>query len=276
VNTEAIPFDWARKVKHAVIEDDSIPLFKKSSPFAWKEFSAKISQVFEVEGLNISSENSQWRDPKELLSGMGSSLHITEITMSPIEGKAYWVIDDESYSKMIQWLFKEDHESLNIQDPQFHKAFKEFIVLESCNTYQTFSLYPDLIPRISQCETVAETNAFCRDIHIKASENQFWGRLIITAELQKNLKTHSQQKASPPPIIAQDAEVSVQIEAGHCSLHYAKIEDLAEGDFLILDACTLDPSTNEGEVRLKVNNKILARAKAANQKLTIIEQSQYH
>lgn len=277
MNTLTVPLDWLKSIPQDLMQMDEIPLLGSPPAFSWENFSRSLSKLFEVDNFHIEPGEYQWRSKENLLDGFADP-SILCLSITPLEGRLFWAIDDADISYIMSVLLTRN-EPLNTQfiDNEFKKGFVDFLAAEVIYHFQR--IFPDktLFPHLKSEHSVPEENSFCLDIKTSLLGKTFWGRLILSEEFRQAWKKHFTQNKmnlSLPNHLAEQIQLPIHLEAGSVSLQASDCLHIHPGDFIILDNCSVEPGKG-GRVVLTVNGQSLFHAQLKNGSLEIVEKPLY-
>lgn len=267
-------YDWVREIKPDLKKLDSIPLTGATPPFPWEDFSARLAQSFDREGLKIQPGEIAWRGKEKLYEGLGDSLFPLIITIPTLQGQVSWVMPAQEIPLIAALLLTQESHPIPLHDPSFSESFYHFLALEVLYHFTQVSFDNTLSPLLTHQTKLADEDSLCWDISLQIQHHTTWGRLIISPEFRLSWVNHFAQKQEPSPLtqhMAECVDVAVNLEAGKVQLNLAEWMSIQLGDVLALDSCSLDSELLEGRVTLTVNGKSAFRAKLKDGTLKILE-----
>lgn len=239
------PFDWIRKVSKAHIRLDEIPLLGDAADFSWEEFSQHMATAFELEGLKIELAEQKWRTGEELLAGFSSEFTPLNFTLTPLEGGLFWLMNAPDLNQMIGWLVSGKGKNPILDLPEdTREGFMRFATLEILHHLGKFSFVQDLSLQILAEQENPSEEGFCLDISISYQDSNLCGRLVISKELQTSWKQHFIHKQHVSTNWQRRAEIlpiTLHVEVGRSNLKKEDWANVAVGDFVVLDSCTVPP-----------------------------------
>lgn len=272
-------YDWVREIKPDLKQLDSIPLTGAAPPFPWEDFSARLAQSFEREGIKIQPGEIAWRAKEKLYEGLGDTVFPLIITIPTLQGQVSWAMPSQEIPLLAALLLTKESHPIPLNDSSFSESFYHFLALEVLYNFTQVSFDKTLSPILTHQTKLADEDSLCWDISLHIHNHTSWGRLIISPEFRVSWVEHFAQKQEPSLLttqIAQLVNVSVNLEAGKVQLNLAEWISVKLGDVVALDSCSLDRELLEGRVTLRVNGKSAFRAKLKDGTLKILESPLLH
>ena len=272
--TTSTPYSWLKKIPASIVELDEIPLFGQPPPFPWEDLTAQLAKDLDIQNLTIEPSEFQWRTAEELLSGLGDSFLALNFTITPFEGKAYWVMAEKDLQNFMALMLMEGGGSAELLDKEYAEGFYRFLALETIHALEQIDFDPNLSPKLNKNGELPREPMLSMDVPFSIQKKQLFGRLFITPELRKSLKEHYTQKAKEAPFtspLAEKLEVTVHLESGSTTLTVREWSQLKPGDFLLLDQCSLKSEGEKGRVMLTINGHPLFRGKIKDGNIKILE-----
>lgn len=272
------PYDWVKHVDPELLQHDAIPLTGGAPPFPWEEFAVRLAKSFELKTMTIESDEVQWRSAEGLLEGIGEPVIPVHIAIPSIEGGLYWLMPEQEIVLLMSLLLTKESHPFDFQDPELIQGFYRFILLESIFQITQVEFDKSLAPCLTTKTQLQASDALCLDVSLVVHEQKFWGRLVIAPEFRRSwLKRHARSAPTKrEEEIAKQAEVILHLEAGRTLLNLAQWKRVQTGDFIILDKCSINPQTSQGNLVLTSNGRPVFLGELNKGNLTILEFSEYY
>lgn len=270
-------YERIREINPDLLKMDSVPL-TAAPPFAWDQLSERLSHVFKNTTFTISSSSPEMREASKLTSDLGSHQHIISVSLQPLQGPAFWVMSDQAFQTIKSQLLSKDDQLIQWSDKTLDDSFLRFIALEILYHFGELTKVPSLMPILNNEPTLPNENALCFDITLQMNSHTLIGRLIVSEELRGAWLTHLQQSGIGKinESLAKKVEVALHVEAGTTQLNHDQWSHVKEGDFILLDHCSLEGEEFFGRVMLTTNGRPIFRAKLKEGKIKILELPVYH
>lgn len=267
-----LPAGWIEEVSQCVLEMQQIPLWGSVPPFPWEKVTALLAKALQAEGLEMSAPDTQVRQASELLSGLGAQPLAIALTLSPLAGELFWVMSREDLSRIASLLLTTEGE-MQFTDLRLQEGFYRFLILSAIREIQSLHPWDDLALKLAQERELPQEEAMCLDVPLRIQEHPLWGRLICPLPLLHTLRAHFAHKGPSYAMSerAKQERVELHIQAGTTSMPLQEWNQMAVGDLLVLDRCTLDPKTHKGTVTIALNQKPLFQARLKESHLTILD-----
>ncbi|MFQ5728826.1 MAG: hypothetical protein ACE5GN_00505, partial [Waddliaceae bacterium] len=233
--TTSTPYSWLKKIPASIVELDEIPLFGHPPPFPWEGFTAQVAKDLDIQTLTIKPSKFQWRTEEELLSGLGDSVLPLNFTITPFEGKAYWVMDEKSIRKFMTLMLMEESGSAELLDKEYAEGFYRFLALEAIHALEQTNFDPNLSPQLNKNAELPSEPMLGMDVALSIQRKRLFGRLFISSDLRKSIRGHYTQKTKEAPFtspLAEKLEVTIHLEFGSTTLTLREWSQLKPGDFL--------------------------------------------
>lgn len=272
-NSLAIPYDWLKNLDASIITNDSIPIAGHLPVFPWDQLTAILSKSLECPDLSIKSGALAWRNQDALLEGMGPA-SLLKFSVPPLTGYAYWAMAHGDILSLMNMLFKHDHPTERIVNPEFLQGFYHFIAAEAIRTFKKVDFDSNLIPHLIEESDVPSEVALCQDVHLSVGDQTVIARWIMPPAFHRSLHERYAERTMATTlnnILAESVKVTVALEAGKTTLSYEEVSSLQPGDFITLDVCHYEYDDKKAKVNLTINGHQLFRARFKQHELKILE-----
>lgn len=269
-----ISYDWIKQIPPDLLPKDTSPIIGYPPPFPWDEFSKRMAQLLELEDLKIQPISMlEQRSEKDLSAGLGRTVSL-QLSIAPAAGSLWWIMNEEDITLLMSLLLTHQAQSSLKLDTEFQQGFYNFLALEVINILPQIAFEKSLSIHLLHEAVLPNNPALCLDVSITVQQRTVWGRLILSPELQESWKERYATRTLAP-IINQNLNVIVQLEAGRTSLKFSEWNKVALGDFIALDSYALEPD-GHGHVLLTVGQVPFFSGEIQNGSVTILEPSLYH
>jgi flagellar motor switch protein FliM/N len=259
-----IPPEWMKRLKQGLLEANLLPAFEEEFPFPWQEAGVAIGRALQIDDLQISLVQKNYKEPSELLHGMGDKVSLSGIELSPTDGTFFLALADRTVSDLVLQTMTTTPMREGFSGSKLKEGFYTFILLKVLDALDSLHLFKNGSLRLSSLATLPEEKALCLDIAISLPNKNFQARLIFPQTFIDAFKATGpfQQET----LHSLNVDVTLRGEVGHTKL---ADEELHVGDFIVLDKCSYDVSENKGSVTLKVGKTpfVLARLKTEGVKI---------
>lgn len=270
-----IPYDWIREIPTALKLLDDIPLVGYPPEFPFKDYSAKLGKILQIDDLSIQLGSPEWRTADQLMTGLSDDLIAINLTISPVEGTVSFVFPRFDIATLLAGMISSSPPA--VLDKEYLEGFFQFVALEAIATLQGVEFDKNLSPQLLSSKELPNEASLCRDLTLTTHGKAIHGRLIISQKFRSKWKErYSQRSLTVPPKVTQQAEVTVHIEAGHTSLGLNEWRGVSPGDFIILDQCSLSLEDDKSRVMLTLNGKPTFRARLKQGTLKILEYPMFY
>ncbi len=278
--TIAVPYDWLPKVPSTLLDIEDIPTFGNFSPFPWEQLGEAFAKIFQLENVKFTSATGQMRLSEQLYEGLESSLLPLVFDLSPMSGTLCFVMSEQEVNRLMNLILVGTTDTVTQVEPEYREGFYKFLALEMGNIFTKLDYIKGLVPHlVDRQEPLPVENSFCQDIGIEINGLSFLGRVIISEQLRKSLKQHFAERsltAKIPMELSSKIQTTVHLEAGSVILNRSEWDEIALGDCVLLDHCSLEGNGEKGRVIMTINGRPLFRAKVKDGNLKILESSLFH
>lgn len=278
-NAATLPYDWLKEIPTSLLQLDSIPLLGYPPSFPWEEFTTKLAATFQLKDLKIKPLGVEWRTADDLLNGLGGSPIAIHISIPGLEGDVCWLFPENDIKYLLSLLITQKEQPLDLLDPEFEKGFTQFLIYEVFHVFNQCNFDNTLNPHLLEEGAIPTEPALCQDISIALNGRVFVGRLIFSPAFQKSWKERYAVRTLDIPmesVLAQKIEIPVHIVAGETALTLGEWKQIQLGDFITLDYCSLDPTSDKGRITLTVNGQPFFRGRLKEGSIKILEHPLYY
>ncbi len=264
---------WLRRVPGDLFHLDKKPLIGDAPPFPWAEFSEELGLNLKIKDISITPGELQWRSAEDLFKGLGGQLRGLSFGIVPIEGEIWWVMPEQEILRLIDLLIiKKKTPSQEITDSDFISTFYRFLAIEAIDVFENVQADKKLVVTLMEGEALPSASSLCMDVFVRVDDVTITGRMILSPEFRASwVKRYQQSGVRLNSPVSETLDVIVHLEAGRINLKPSEWKQVAVGDFIILDKCSLDPSEDKGKVLLTIGEIPFFRAKIKQNTLKILE-----
>lgn len=270
-----IPFSWLRSIPADIKIQDDVPLWGAPPLFPWDAFASELSKILGIPHMSISCQDVQWRAPEDLFHALGENPALHAFSVTPLNGKAYWILPKTDLKKIFQsFLDSEDHsdEWHGEWNDAWEDQFYEFLALQGIQAFHKTPYDSSLSPQILSDQELPITPCLCLDIDIAVYSHTFRTRLAISPEMRLAIKEkYSPKTITFPKGMSEAVTTTLHVTIGSTTILKSEWKNAAPGDFLLLDSCSYSPGDEKGRVVLTVNNTPIFRAKIKDRSLKLLE-----
>jgi flagellar motor switch protein FliN/FliY len=275
----AVPYSWLKQLPPIPTDAEEAPLLGYAPPFPWDQFTALFAKIFQLEQCEIKRSPWTMREPKELLQGLGSAPLLFNIDVGPLSGKLSWLLAEKDVDKLMALLLTKNAEGGNFIDPEYRQGFYRFLALEVFNIFNKLEYDKGLTPHLLSDTELPSKGNLCQDITAIIANTSLTGRLILSDELHQSWRERFAQNklnVELSPELAAKLQLLLHVEVGQTTLKLSEWNQLALGDFLLLEQCSLETDLTKGRGMLTLNSKPLFRVKIKEGSIKILESPLYH
>lgn len=267
--TSTAPYHWLKRISPDLLKKDTIPLLGYPPPFPWDKLSQHLLKLFQLKELSIKPSPYERKQGEEIYAGFGSGLSQLTLSIAPIDSQIYWIMAQEDIMHLLSILLENESESQLNADSDIITGFYHFLALEVINALPQINFDNAISVHINENTQFPQESCLCIEVQMEVNKKSFWGRLILPDDFQNKWKERYAKRTVEPPL-SNEVELVVNLQAGKTSLTLGDWKKVHEGDFLLLDSCSLT-AQNSGKVTLTVDGTALFIGEIQNGKINIIE-----
>lgn len=275
----SVPYDWLKSVPKELLAHDDIPLFGSAPPFPWERLNEYLQAKFHIKNFSVSRSSISQKTGEAILMGIGAPHKTLTITISPLNQELYFVMSEQEILKLMSALLSTEEPSLELSS-EFTDPFFLFVGMEAIHAMGKVEFDKKLTFSLDSknMEFPSETvHSF--DLSLQLHETSVFGRVIIPSPFRHAWKSHYVPKTLKLPLpqkLGQKIEIPIHLEVGHVSMLLDQWKQVKRGDFILLDACSLESPGAKGKLLLTVNGNLLFRGKLKDGNIKILENPLYH
>lgn len=277
--TMTIPYAWLKSLPPTALKTDEGLPFGVAPPFPWEQLGAVLGKLFQLEALQITTSEAEFRAATELIDGLGSQPIPLYIDIAPLSGSLCLLMPRNDWEQLMSLLLTKKIASDIVIDDEYLKGFYHFLALEVFNVCGKLEYDKGLSPHILDKQELPNEPGFCFDISIKADNHVFHGRLVMNEMLRQAWNERYAERAlatSIPKALADKIFVTLNLEAGQTTLKYTDWMKAAAGDFLVLDYTGMRPEEGKSMITITLNKQPLFLAQAKGGNIKILDYPLYH
>lgn len=260
---------WIKKIYTVLQENQMIPMWGSLPAFDWTSFSNALSSSLGIENMDVQAKNSEWIQYHDLIKEIKNEKSVDIIKITPFDGQVLWIMTQQDKEKFTNLLLS--HTGISgFADQRFQEGFYKYLLLETLGCFEKTGCYTDIHPRL-EIEQICEETYFVMNICITLKNSTIWGKLAISSKVQNGICQHYQQKL--PSLashkLTKDLDLLLKLELARTSLTVSEWKNLKHGDYIVLEQCSYDPSTQKGSSTIVLENTPLFRAKIKKNSLKI-------
>lgn len=270
----SVPYDWLRHIPHSVLEKDEIPILSSPGPFPLDKLTAFLTKTFQLDKLEI--EMSQWEtfSPEVISKGLGGTPRYLNIELSPVAGMITWAMSEKDIKTLVPIIFAKEARAGDTIDKDYLEGFFEFIALETLLSFNRSEYDKGLSPHLLESIDPPKDAVLYSDIAVNCSGFSFVARLFLSDEFRHSWKdryTQHKMRINMSSELAEKIQVVVHLEGGKTTLTRKEWASIHNGDYMLLDSCSLQPGAEKSRIMITLNGQPLFRAKVKQGNLKILE-----
>lgn len=271
-------YDWIRYLPPSILQWDEIPLLGLPPPFPWEGLTQNLSQLFNIKDLKIEPIDTQWKAQEDLLQGFVDPQPIF-FSITTIEGHVTWIMNRADIETILTSLIIKNGQRPPFTDPGLLEGFYQFVAVETLHSLSQLEWDKTLAIHTFINGELPTDAALCVDVSLSLPPQNFNGRLLISNAFRKSWAQHYTPKTPDAYLhtpLAEQLTLPLSIEAGKTDLTQEEWKSISTGDFILLDQCSIDSDSYQGQVLVAINNTPVFNAELADGNIKIIEFTQKH
>lgn len=258
-------FSWLQSMSRDILENDTVPLLGQPPPFPWQEMSEQL-----LSSLNISVEINN--APKWLPANNFSNNHQQHITITlpPLEGLMFWVMDKDDVDTVIAWSLKQKNDALQLCDKEIKQGLYDYLIVHVMHIIDKLNAIDNIHPRLTENTSIPDEDVLCYDVSVHFEEKSVVGQLVISSELQQSWCQHfAKPLQSIDNTTTNNLSIELGVNIGNSTFNEKQLQELSPGDVIIFDNCTIDPDQQTGDVTIENNGNIIMHGSLSPEGITI-------
>ncbi len=267
------PQEWIETVGNILKERKLIAL-GNPPPFPFQELSNKLKEEWGIPDLLIS-----FHAQKKLehpLEGFGKSPQVLAFELTPLKGKAFWMMSETDMSELTKLCLSPKKVSKGLSDKALKEGFYLFLGASGASILNTLNPFGDLSLILDGISSLGEEEGTAFDISLEIGDKKLWGRVFCPKSFLKAFHTHFEDRPfSLDSSSIENLNVEVSLKIGNTTISSEEWGKVAVGDLVLLENCHFDPKLNEGHVSIELGNKPLFQGTYKDSQIHILEHSFY-
>ena len=272
---EQVKYYWKKKIEQSLVDSDKKPLLPKFS-FDWSFLQQNLMQLFTQKNLSLHVKDTQWKKKEEVDLGFGEDLSIQAITITPIEEKIFWIMNQKDISLLITQMITEPPIEEVLSEP-LCEGYYRYLCLLTLEQIQKMSDFASFRLQLMDDNVLPNDNYLCVDIEIQIDTIIVWARLALPSLFLQKFKQKFQDRE---PLYQKNweraLELTLTIEGGKTYFDPSTFTKIQPGDFVLFDRLHYDPKHQKGLVTLMLNTIPLFHAKIKSEKIKILDYASYY
>ncbi len=159
--------------------------------------------------------------------------------------------------------------------PAFQEGFCRFLLLQAVQAIDALRPLGDLSLKMAASRPLPSAEAITYDVSLHIEQETLWARLAFPLSFRQLFKAHF---ATMSPLLehGEAMDLPLRVVIAQTTLTVAEWKKVKKGDAILLDTCSFDPATHEGNVTLAVSETPLFFAKPMGQQLKIVDYALYN
>lgn len=271
-------YDWLRTVETALIPKEvasTVPLLPEA--FSWEKLSAQLARHFELAELKITLGQSGW--VADAANVLAHAPYLFDFKIGEMPGFVSWVLPQADLPALMSGFLTRQGSPVLAVDADFQKGFLQYVVAEILFLLNALGFHGALTPRLQPAGEPPAGELLSINLRLELFGKTYFSSLLATKELVEAWQAYCTQthKSQPlPSTLAEKVPVTLQFLAGHVDLSQEAWKNIALGDYVVLDNCTLVPGGEKGRVVIAANGVPLFRGMLKKDQIKILEYPLYH
>jgi flagellar motor switch protein FliN/FliY len=271
------PLYWVEKVTAAVDALKEVPLWGHPPIFPFKAAQDAIEGLLGGP-VKLTTGKAEPRDITNLADGLGQVPYSLALELTPLSTPFYLLVGQEDVLKLASLTLSTEKGVKGFTTPAFQEGFWRFLILQAVQAIDALRAFGDLSLKMGTPRLLPHEDAITYDVSLKIEQHTLWVRIALPLSFQQAFKAHF---ATALPLaeqgpLAKTIDLPIRVVVAHTMLAVSAWKKVKKGDAILLDACSFDPETNEGNVTLAVSEIPLFFARPMGEQLEIVDYALYN
>ncbi len=265
---------WMKKMIPSIFETLSLSDHGTIPNFPMEGFITAIKKSLGLESLSIQLEKMGWIDPHFFYTGLGTKTIVIPLSMAPLSGEIFFVMGMEDIKALIGCMEKSDtvKGTITLDNETIIKGLYTYVLTELIDTIMELKVYKDLSIKITDVK-IEPIESYGIDLSIDIQGAILPARLLIPNTFYTSI--HSYFTFIPPTLENLegiiDVAIPMSIRTGSVALSIKEMEELEEGDFLIMKNSFYDIEKKKGSFQMLIGTFPLFQVKKQKDGIKILD-----
>lgn len=257
-------FNWSDYITDRIAESFDLPTTAIELPTAAIE--EALATALHANKLSLNTERPLPTSCEEATALISESLS-GSIFFPAFGSSLTWILSESAVRALFSTLLRKKLSSDESITPDLAHAIQHVLAAAVLEATTKAGFAPASGALIQQSAQPTQSGAlFPITCHIDESEIRF--QLFAPYSLLSKLE---KKQSVPTPEQLRSWKRPLALEVGSVSLNLSELKSLAHGDCLLLDRCTLDPTTYHGTMTFTLHGKALFRAKLKGNECKLLD-----
>ncbi|MCH9811404.1 FliM/FliN family flagellar motor switch protein [bacterium] len=265
---------WIEKAIPEIFDTLSVKEMGSVPAFPMDRVIDNLKGALNVDNLSISIEKMDFVEGNTFFKGLSKKTLSTTLSLFPIDGNCFLVIGLDDAKSLVSTVEEESAGStkMMLENESVVKGIYTYFVTEVIDSIMQTKAYGNLTMKISDTP-FRELSAFCIDLLFHIENLSIPVKLLFPKDSYKKIQDHF---AFIPPTLENlenipNIRVPITIRNGSATLSRDELEDLEEGDFVILHNSFYKPSEKKGSFQMLIGNHPIFQAKIQKDGMKILD-----
>jgi len=259
-------------IEKRLIEALDLPLSKAAFSVPTEALLDKLSELFHIEKPTYKIGNAKVIPDTDLENLFPEGTFFERLIFPPLEGELYVITPHESLKDIAHLVLHKQAKEDEIVSRDFLEGMKRFLVTEALVGLNAvkFELASSALIEQKKAPTVP---GCLYPLTLTFSAHKVSFHLFATTDFLKSYQVHTkpQKQTQIPDSLKKSLLTEISLEAGQFSIRLNELSSLKQGDFVILDRCSIDPDSGHGNISFCLKQKPLFRGKIKEGKIKVLE-----
>jgi len=237
------------------------PLLGTAPPCPFKELASRLVELFLLDSLEITSGTPRLQQAEE-----PSLVHpITlGVALSSLEGSGHFTMEEGDVDALLSLMVGGGRYLAALADRDLKRGLIEFLALEVMGQLRALGYPPQLALQLTKA-TPLQGPSLTIPLTLSINDHSLSATLSIDAALTRSWRQYcATQTINEAKVrLRREMELSLPLVVGSTTLTREEFSAARHGDLLLLDHCSLDPDTKQGELVLFAGGRPLLKGHAA-------------
>ena len=268
-------YDWLKTVQATLVEKKELTYSGAPKGFAWDLLSQKLGSRFGLQDLTIQGTDPQWGTQEQFHQTTGKSGWPLSFALGDLPGTVTFLLSKDDIGVLLGIALSKQPKGNLYPDEEFLEAFYQFLAIEALAALTSSGFDASIAPRLISDPAPQSTGKMLgMQVSVSTSGRVIQGQLIAPEDFalawNERFKAAKQQKEISPEM-ANTLELIIHLEAGEATMTRQELSQIKQGDFLILNSCSVVPGQDGGQIILTTKGVPLFRGILQRDTIKILE-----
>ena len=271
MSTDAL---WMKKISPSIFETLGLSDQGTLPQFPMEEFILSLKESLQLENLSIQLGKMDCIGAESYYSGLGTKTIVIPLSLSPLSGEMYFVMGIDDIKTLISWMQTADTDqgSIALDNQAIVKGLYTYLITQAIDSIMQLKIYKDLSIKITSGNNES-LQCFAIDLTISSNIDHLAARMLLPLPLYRSIHSHftfiSPTLENLEGII--DLAIPLSIRTGSVTLSAIELEQVVEGDFLIVRNSFYHLAEGKGSFQMLIGSNPLFQVKKQKDGIKVLD-----